>query len=72
MKKKLTKAELEKLPTPRLLAYKKSLPYPGYDTGGESVVINKARGVHMQEVKDVLSKRGHVERKPAKKLAKRK
>lgn len=35
MKRILSKDELEKLPTRRLLAYKKSLPYPRrkYDTG---------------------------------------
>jgi hypothetical protein len=69
MKRILSKDELEKLPTPRLLAYKKSLPYPRrkYDTGfldekqldkfNQENIIREKR---IQEVKDILSKREHV------------
>jgi hypothetical protein len=72
MKRILSKEELEKFSTPRLLSYKKSLPYPRrkYDTSfldekelDKFNQENLIREKRIQEVKDILSKREHVNRK---------
>jgi len=72
MKKILSREELEKLSTSRLIAYKKSLPYPRKNYNTDSLDKyeldrfnneNDKRAKNIQEVKNILLKREHIKRK---------
>lgn len=62
----LTKEEMDKLTTPRLLAYRKSLlTLPEWRTGPNALAWRKDHQRALDESKELLDQREHVEKRNA-------